>query len=300
MLRRRIATELLGPGATAKLALTLLTFGFKNGPPRDADLVLRRPLPAQPALPRGPAAADRPRPEVVEHVEAGELASEFYERLLPLLDFLLPAYVAEGKTHLTIAIGCTGGRHRSVTVADRIARHLAGRDDLALRVVHRDVELDCSRAPDLESPPMPEPVISVRACASPTATSRRCAGIDLEVRPRRGLRLPGPQRRRQDDHGRDPRGLPRAQRGRGHGARRRPGARRPASWRERIGIVLQQCRMRPELTVRETLELYAGYYREPRSVDETIEHVGLAEKADERAGQPLGRPAAPARRRASR
>ena len=68
-------------------------------------------------------------------------------------------------------------------------------------------------------------------------------------------------------------------------------------WRERIGIVLQQCRMRPELTVRETLELYAGYYREPRPVDETIELVGLGEKADDAGGQPLRRPAAPARRR---
>ncbi len=56
------------------------------------------------------------------------------------------------------------------------------------------------------------------------------------------------------------------------------------AWRERIGIVLQQCRMRPELTVRETLELYAGYYREPRDVAETIEHVGLDHKADARAG----------------
>ena len=55
-------------------------------------------------------------------------------------------------------------------------------------------------------------------------------------------------------------------------------------WHERIGIVLQQCRMRPELTVRETLELYAGYYREPAGVDETIEHVGLRAKADTRAG----------------
>ena len=102
----------------------------------------RRPLPAQPALPRGPAAADRPRPRGVDYVEAGDLASEFYGRLLPLLDFLLPAYVAEGKTHLTIAIGCTGGRHRSLTVADRIAEHLGDRDDVSLRVVHRDVEVD--------------------------------------------------------------------------------------------------------------------------------------------------------------
>ena len=79
---------------------------------------------------------------VVEHVESGTAAGEFYDRLLPMLDFLLPAYVTEGKTHLTIALGCTGGRHRSVCVADRIARHLDGRDDLRLRVVHRDVELD--------------------------------------------------------------------------------------------------------------------------------------------------------------
>jgi UPF0042 nucleotide-binding protein len=141
MLRRKIATDLLGPGSSAKLALTLLTFGFKNGAPRDADMVLDvRFLP-------NPHYREDLRPltgrdaAVVEHVEAGELASEYYRRLLPLLDFLLPAYVAEGKTHLTIAVGCTGGRHRSVTVADRIARHVASRDDIVPRVVHRDVEL---------------------------------------------------------------------------------------------------------------------------------------------------------------
>ncbi|HEY8000319.1 MAG: ABC transporter ATP-binding protein [Vicinamibacteria bacterium] len=59
-------------------------------------------------------------------------------------------------------------------------------------------------------------------------------------------------------------------------------------WRERIGIVLQQCRMRPELTVRETLELYAGYYREPLGVAETVAHVGLGEKAETRAGRLSG------------
>ena len=60
------------------------------------------------------------------------------------------------------------------------------------------------------------------------------------------------------------------------------------SWRERIGIVLQQCRMRPELTVRETLELYAGYYREPLAIERTVEHVGLRQKADARAGSLSG------------
>ena len=61
---------------------------------------------------------------------------------MPLLEFLLPAYVAEGKQHLTIAVGCTGGRHRSVAVADRIAPQLGGREDVSSAIVHRDVELD--------------------------------------------------------------------------------------------------------------------------------------------------------------
>jgi UPF0042 nucleotide-binding protein len=139
-LRRQIAEELLGKEG-GKLALTLLTFGFKNGPPRDADLTLDvRFLP-------NPYYDDQLRPmtgmdqEVRDYVESGTQAGEFYGRLLPLLEFLVPAYVAEGKSHLTIAIGCTGGRHRSITVADRIRRDLASREDVIVRVKHRDVEL---------------------------------------------------------------------------------------------------------------------------------------------------------------
>jgi UPF0042 nucleotide-binding protein len=141
MLRRRIATDVLGPRTESRLALTILTFGFKNGPPRDADLVFDVRFLPNPHYREDLRPLTGRDPQVVEHVEAGELAREYYVRLLPLLDFLLPAYVAEGKTHLTIAIGCTGGRHRSVTVADRIGRHLAGRDEIAVRVVHRDVDL---------------------------------------------------------------------------------------------------------------------------------------------------------------
>jgi RNase adapter protein RapZ len=142
-LRRRIATELIGRETREnQLALTILTFGFKNGPPSDADLTLDvRFLP-------NPHYVDELRPltgldePVRQYVESGTQAGEFYGRLMPLLEFLLPAYVAEGKQHLTIAVGCTGGRHRSVTVADRIARELSGRDDVKLRVVHRDVRLE--------------------------------------------------------------------------------------------------------------------------------------------------------------
>ena len=141
-LRRRIAEEILGEEEGGKLALTLLTFGFKNGPPRDADLTLDvRFLP-------NPHYDDELRPltgmdaAVRAYVESGTQAGEFYGRLMPLLEFLLPAYVAEGKSHLTIAVGCTGGRHRSVTVADRIRRDLGHREDVVVRVKHRDVDLD--------------------------------------------------------------------------------------------------------------------------------------------------------------
>jgi UPF0042 nucleotide-binding protein len=111
----------------------------------DADLVLDvRFLP-------NPHYVDDLRPltgldePVRQYVESGTQAGEFYGRLMPLLDFLLPAYVAEGKQHLTIAVGCTGGRHRSVTVADRIARELSKRNDVKVQVVHRDVELAATR-----------------------------------------------------------------------------------------------------------------------------------------------------------
>jgi RNase adapter protein RapZ len=142
MLRRRISSEVLGREADGRLAVTLLTFGFKNGTPRDADMVLDvRFLPNPHYLEHLRPLTGRD-PAVVQHVESGTAAREFYDRLFPMLDFLLPAYVAEGKSHLTIALGCTGGRHRSLCVADRMARHLEGRDDIRLRIVHRDVELD--------------------------------------------------------------------------------------------------------------------------------------------------------------
>jgi UPF0042 nucleotide-binding protein len=142
-LRRRIAIELVGSeGDDSQMALTILTFGFKNGPPRDADLTLDvrfLPNPHYVDELRMQTGLDEP---VREYVESGTQAGEFYGRLMPLLEFLVPAYVAEGKQHLTIAVGCTGGRHRSITVADRIARELGERDDVKVRVVHRDTKIE--------------------------------------------------------------------------------------------------------------------------------------------------------------
>ena len=138
-LRRRITEQLIDTGSSNRMAVNLLTFGFKHGLPRDADITLDvRFLP-------NPHYVDELRPltgldpEVRDYVEAGTLAGEFYGRLLPLLEFLIPEYVTEGKSHLTIAIGCTGGRHRSITVAERIWREFSTRDDIAVRVTHRDI-----------------------------------------------------------------------------------------------------------------------------------------------------------------
>jgi UPF0042 nucleotide-binding protein len=78
-------------------------------------------------------------PRVVEYMSRGGKLDAFYERLAPLLDFLIPEYIAEGKAHLSIAVGCTGGRHRSVAIVEALSRRLRGRDDVEVDVVHRDV-----------------------------------------------------------------------------------------------------------------------------------------------------------------
>jgi RNase adapter protein RapZ len=139
-LRRVVADKMLPRGQRGKLAVTFLSYGFKHGTLRDADLsfdVRFLPNPHyEPAL-RELTGLD---PKVVEYVESSDGMDEFYERLIPLLDYLLPAYEQEGKAHLTIGIGCTGGRHRSVVIGERLARIYAESGRYLVDVVHRDVD----------------------------------------------------------------------------------------------------------------------------------------------------------------
>ena len=139
MLRRRIADEFLPRVPTSKLAVSLESFGFKHGPARDADMVLDvRFLPNphyEPDL-RPLTGHDQ---RVVDYVGRDGQLEAFYERLELLLDYLLPQYVAEGKAHLTIAVGCTGGRHRSVAITEHLARRWRERDDVFVEVAHRDI-----------------------------------------------------------------------------------------------------------------------------------------------------------------
>jgi UPF0042 nucleotide-binding protein len=139
-LRKVVADKMLPRGTVGKLSVTFLTFGFKHGSPGDADLtfdVRFLPNPHYEAELRDLTGMD---PDVVHYVNNSDGLVDFYDRLIPLLDYLLPAYEQEGKAHLTIGIGCTGGRHRSVVVAEHLARHYAGRSDLLIDVVHRDVD----------------------------------------------------------------------------------------------------------------------------------------------------------------
>ncbi len=135
-LRDAVAREMMSPGDRPRMRVTFSSFGFKHGVPREADLMfdvrfLRNPhyVPELTAL--------TGQDEAVSSYVAEDPGYEgFMERLTSLLDFVLPLYEAEGKRHLVVAIGCTGGRHRSVTVAEALAARYD--DSLDASVAHRD------------------------------------------------------------------------------------------------------------------------------------------------------------------
>ena len=139
MLRRKLADEMLPTRTPGRLAVTFQSFGFKYGPPRDPDLLLDvrfLPNPHYESDLRPLTGSDA---SVVQFINRdGELDS-FYGRLHPLLDYLLPQYLAEGKAHLVVAIGCTGGRHRSVAIAEHLAERYGPAREYLTEVVHRDI-----------------------------------------------------------------------------------------------------------------------------------------------------------------
>ena len=139
-LRKVVADKMLPHGARGRLAVTWLTFGFKHGSPRDADLLFDVRFLPNPHYEEDLRYKTGRDAEVRDYVESSEGITEFYERLEPLLDYLLDAYEKEGKAHLTVGIGCTGGRHRSVVIAEHLARVYENRGDYLIDVVHRDVD----------------------------------------------------------------------------------------------------------------------------------------------------------------
>jgi UPF0042 nucleotide-binding protein len=125
--------------SSASLVVTLLSFGYKHGVPLDADLVFDvRCLPNPhfvPALRRRTGRDEA----VVAFMERDASTREFMDRLEDYLRYAVPHYIAEGKSYLTIAIGCTGGRHRSVMIAERLRKALSPIGGARVRVRHRDI-----------------------------------------------------------------------------------------------------------------------------------------------------------------
>lgn len=134
---RSALLTLLG-GADGKLHVTVLSFGFKNGLPPEADMVLDvRFLPNPYYVPQLKALTGLDE-GVRDYVMDSESTREFWGRLTPVLDFLLPQYLQEGRTELVLAVGCTGGRHRSVAVAHRLAEYIASQG-FPVTESHRDM-----------------------------------------------------------------------------------------------------------------------------------------------------------------
>jgi UPF0042 nucleotide-binding protein len=138
-LRQQLRELVSGHRLTSKLVLTILSFGFQNGPPAEADLMfdvrfLKNPhwVPAlRPQTGKDPA--------VAAYIRRQPTARAALKKLTSLLRWMIPLYVQEGKSYLTIAIGCTGGRHRSVYVAEALKRELRDLKGVSAKAVHRDL-----------------------------------------------------------------------------------------------------------------------------------------------------------------
>ena len=138
-LRDVITAKFGGPGQDDKLNLTLLSFGFRNGIPPASDLVFDVRFLPNPYFVEGLKPHPGTDPRVAAWVLERMQTQEFLARLESLLQFLIPQYRAEGKSYLTVSIGCTGGRHRSVVLAEELGRRLTEKQRANVKITHRDV-----------------------------------------------------------------------------------------------------------------------------------------------------------------
>ena len=145
-LRKELEKIFLQDARYKNMYVTVLSFGFKYGIPEDADLVFDvRFLP-------NPYYDEHLRPltgqvqAVRDYVMQGGTGEEFLKKLNDMIDFLLPNYINEGKNQLVIAVGCTGGKHRSVTIARALYEHLEAAGEYGIRIDHRDIDKDNKKA----------------------------------------------------------------------------------------------------------------------------------------------------------
>ncbi|MCI5621387.1 MAG: RNase adapter RapZ [Lachnospiraceae bacterium] len=127
------------------LFVTVLSFGFKYGIPADSDLVFDVRFLPNPYYVEGLRAKNGNDKEIQDFVLQYHEAHEFLDKLEDMINFLIPNYISEGKNQLVISIGCTGGKHRSVTLANELFHRLEKNKQLGLKIEHRDIEKDALR-----------------------------------------------------------------------------------------------------------------------------------------------------------
>lgn len=127
------------------LFITVLSFGFKYGIPADSDLVFDVRFLPNPYYVEGLRAKTGNDKEIQDYVFQFGEAHEFVEKIEDLLNFLIPNYITEGKNQLVISIGCTGGKHRSVALANELYRRLSGSKEYGIKIEHRDIGKDALR-----------------------------------------------------------------------------------------------------------------------------------------------------------
>lgn len=137
-LKDRIALT-FAPEDRARLSVTLVPFGFKYGIPLDIDLLFDVRFLRNPNYDDALRPLTGDDPAVATFIETDDACATFIAKMFDMVDFLLPRYIAEGKAQLTIGIGCTGGRHRSVYIARRIEAHLRGNERVRTAFDARDV-----------------------------------------------------------------------------------------------------------------------------------------------------------------
>ena len=127
------------------LFVTILSFGFKYGIPSDSDIVMDVRFLPNPYYVDGLRAKTGNDKEIQDYVMQYDDAKIFLDKLEDLVKFLIPNYIAEGKNQLVISVGCTGGKHRSVTLANELYKRLESKKDYGLKIEHRDIGKDALR-----------------------------------------------------------------------------------------------------------------------------------------------------------
>ena len=144
-LNAAIGDIFLGHQEYENIYLTILSFGFKYGFPSDADLVFDVRFLPNPYYLEELRPKTGNDPEIQQFVMKSPEAGEFLDKLEDMVRFLIPNYIKEGKNRLVIAIGCTGGKHRSVTLTNALYERLKKNQKYGLRAEHRDIDKDAKR-----------------------------------------------------------------------------------------------------------------------------------------------------------